>query len=1055
MVLAYRRQLLASSLLVSAALIALPATAQTTAAGATATDNTPAGTTTDQAPNQATSGASPADANVPAVQQADDDNGGGDIVVTGSRIARPTLDSPAPVTTLTVADLTRTGAVTVGDVLNDLPSLRSTYSQASSTQFIGTSGLNFLDLRGLGVTRTLVLVNGRRHITSSEGDFLVDTNTIPTDLIDRVDIVTGGQSAVYGSDAMAGVVNFVLKRDFDGITLNAQSGISDERDHGTYRVSGTFGKNFADGRGNIAVNLEYNKSGLVTYADRPELTGAFTGRRQFQLVDSPAADNTTPNRTYLTNVRSFGYDNGGNFIAYNGGTLSSCGTGASAACLTNGFPRVFGFNPNGSLYEYNYGNDFRPAGSNNNNGGDGGILNDRGTLQPSLKRYVANILGHYDVSDAFKPFFEAKFVRVESFNQGTPTFAQGGQQGTVAVTDDDGNVIGREAASNAISQTSGIPISLDNPFLQPGAAATIRSLLPAGANFFRLNRNNNDFGTRDEFDRRDTYRIVGGVEGTFNDDWKYDVSVNYGEFRTRSTFFNNRINQNFYNAVDAVRNGAGEIVCRINQASVTDPNCVPINVLGNGAPSQAALNYINTNSTRRGKATEFDVTANLVGDSSQLFELPGGPVQFAIGGEYRRETARYAYDELVKSGATFLNAIPDFNPPAFAVKEAYGELNVPLLKNVRFAQELSASAAVRVADYKGSAGTVWTWNAGGLYAPVRDVKFRISYAKAVRAPTLSDLYSSPSQNYDLLNDPCDVNFINTGRENRAANCAAAGVPANFINNTARAGSTEYLSGGNPDLGAETSRSWTYGLVLQPSFIPGLAITADYYDIKIGNVIAPVDAQTILDACYDASSLDNQFCQLINPRQANGEFALPALLQSTVNFSALRAKGIDVDVQYNRRVFGDDKLALRFIGTWVRDRTDYPYLDNPGQPERVKGELGDPIYSFNASADYSHGPVTIGYQMRYIGKQSITDWEAQHDTNGVPALDPYYADRVYYPHAFYHNLRGSLDVNDQFRLYAGIDNLSDEKPPYGLLGNGSDAIYDNVGRFAYIGVTVKM
>ncbi|MFC3558267.1 TonB-dependent receptor domain-containing protein [Sphingomonas qilianensis] len=982
---------------------------------------------------------------------------GADIVVTGSRIARPGLDSAAPVTTIRLADLTRTGGITVGDVLNDLPSLRSSYSQANSTQFIGTSGLNFLDLRGLGVTRTLVLVNGRRHITSSEGDFLVDTNTIPTDLIDRVDIVTGGQSAVYGSDAMAGVVNFVLKRNFEGLSLNAQSGISDKGDHGTYRLSGTYGKNFADGRGNIALNLEYNQSNLVTYSDRPELTGAYTGRKQFQLVDSPALDNTIPNRTLLNNVRSFGYDNGGNFIAYNGAGIGACDAASVAAgCLANGYPRVFGFNPNGALYEYNYGTDFRPAGSNNNNGGDGGILNDRGTLQPSLKRYVANLLGHFDVSDAFKPFIEAKFVRVESFNQGTPTFAQGGEQGTVAVTDDEGNVIGRRAAAGGFSRQSiGIPVAFDNAYLQPGDAATIRSLLPAGADFFRLNRNNNDFGTRDEYDRRDTYRIVGGVEGTFNTDWKYDVSVNYGEFRTRSTFFNNRINQNFYNAVDAVRNPAGQIVCRINQTAVTDPNCVPLNVLGDGAPSQAALNYINTNSRRTGKATEFDVTANVVGDSSQLFELPGGPVQFALGGEYRRETASYSYDDLVKSGATFLNAIPDFNPPSFAVKEAYGEINLPLLKNMRFAEELSANAAVRVADYKGSAGTVWTWNAGALYAPVRDIKFRVSYAKAVRAPTLSDLYSSASQNFDLLDDPCDVNFIGTGRSTRAANCAAAGVPAGFINNAARGGSTEFLSGGNPNLDAETSRSWTYGVVFQPSFLPGLAITADYYDIKISNVIAAVGAQTILDACYDAASLDNQFCGLINPRQANGEFAQSALLQSTVNFAALRAKGVDVDVSYNRRVFGEDKLALRFIGTWVRDRTDYPYLDNPTQKERVKGELGDPVYSFNASADYTHGPVTLGYQLRYIGRQSITDWESQHDTNGVPALDPYYADRVYYPSVVYHALRASVDVDKRFTFYGGVDNLTDKKPPYGLLGNGDDAIYDNVGRFMYVGATVKL
>ena len=188
----------------------------------------------------------------------------GDIVVTGSRIARPTLNSPIPVTTVTVADLTRTGSVVVGDVLNDLPSLQSTYSQQNSTRFIGTAGLNLLDLRGLGTSRTLVLVNGRRHITASAGDFVVDTNTIPTDLIDRVDIVTGGSSAVYGSDAMAGVVNFVLKRDYDGIKLNAQGGVTDKGTRGTYRIAGTFGKNFADGRGNVALSLEYNQANLVT-----------------------------------------------------------------------------------------------------------------------------------------------------------------------------------------------------------------------------------------------------------------------------------------------------------------------------------------------------------------------------------------------------------------------------------------------------------------------------------------------------------------------------------------------------------------------------------------------------------------------------------------------------------------------------------------------------------------------------------------------------------------------------------------------------------------------
>ena len=966
-------------------------------------------------------------------------NAGSEIVVTGSRIARPTLDSPIPVTTLTQADLTRTGAVVIGDVLNDLPSLRSTYSQANSTQFIGTAGLNLLDLRGLGPSRTLVLVNGRRHITGSSGEFLVDTNTIPTDLIDRVDIVTGGSSAVYGSDAMAGVVNFVLKRNFDGLTLNAQSGINDGGDRGTYRVAGTFGKNFADGRGNIALSLEYNQANLLSYTDRADLTGAYAGRNQFQRI-APASAGTAQ-RTFLTGVRSFGYDNGGNFIPYADGNLLSCNE-VVAACRANGAPRVFGFGRDGTLSEYNYGTDFRPVGSNNNQNGSGATLTDTGTLDPSLKRYVANLIGHFDVSEAFKPFFEAKFVRVESFAQSSGTFNQGGSQGT--------------DAEGETYLAGGIPIAFDNAFLNPQAAATIRSLLPAGSDYFRVNRNNTDLGTRDEATRRDTYRIVGGVEGTFNDDWHYDVSANYGEFRTKSRFSNNQIQSRFYNAIDAVRNGAGQIVCRINQTTVTDPSCAPLDILGEGRASQAALNYINTTSTGSGKSTEFDVNANLVGDLSQLFELPGGPVKFAIGAEYRRETASYAYDDTIKGGDTFFNVIPDFRPPAFAVKEAYGEIEIPLLKDLGFAKELTINGAGRVADYKGSTGTVYAYNFGGIYAPISDIKFRVNYSRSVRAPTLGDLYASNSQNFEILDDPCDVNFINTGRSTRAANCAAAGVPANFVNSVARAGSTEYVSGGNPNLQAEKSRSWTYGAILQPRFFPGFALTVDYYDIKIDKVIQSVDAQTILDACYDAPTLDNQFCSLINPRQANGLFARPALLQSVVNYAGRRAKGIDFDASYNHRFGGDTKAAFRVVGTWVRDRTDFPYLDEPSRPDRVKGELGDPIWNVNASVDLTHKNFTLGYQVRYIGRQSITDWEAQHDTNGVPALNPTYADVVYYPKVIYHALRASMDVDKRFTFYGGVDNLTDKKPPYGLLGNGDgDAIYDNIGRFMYVGASVKL
>src|SRR5688500_12244504 len=241
------------------------------------------------------------------------------VLVTGSRIRRPNLESNVPVTSVSAEDLTSQGDVNIGDALNDLPSLRSTFSQANSNRFIGTTGLNILDLRGLGTSRTLVLVNGRRHITASPGDFLVDVNTIPSDLIERVDVITGGNSAVYGSDAVAGVVNFVLRRDFDGIRLRGQGGVSQQGDRAIEFVSLTAGRNFLDDRANVAINLEYVNAEPLYFIDRPELTGAVDGRCQFNLAEftagEPSIGDDVPDNQFFCNVRNAVISNGGTILA--------------------------------------------------------------------------------------------------------------------------------------------------------------------------------------------------------------------------------------------------------------------------------------------------------------------------------------------------------------------------------------------------------------------------------------------------------------------------------------------------------------------------------------------------------------------------------------------------------------------------------------------------------------------------------------------------------------------------------------------------------------------
>ena len=1031
------------------------------------------------APTNPASAAECVDVNSNGVCDADET--GGAIVVTGSRIARdPNLGSSVPLTAITAVELTEQGKVSLGDALNDLPSLRSTYSQGNSTRFIGTAGLNLLDLRGLGISRTLVLVNGKRHITATPGDYLVDTNTIPVDLLERVDVVTGGNSAVYGSDAVAGVVNFVLKRNFEGISLKGQGGISSRGDRGSYFVSGTFGKNFNDGRGNIAISAEYARAQPLYFRDRDSLTGAYSGRCQFQLVtntalDSRGTDGITDN-AFLCGINNAAISDGG-----------SVGALDPASSLARRYLR---FSDSGTLFVDTPTQGFSAYGSGNQQGGGGSTLRNTGQLLAGLQRYDVNLLAHYDISDAFRPYVEAKYVHVDALQEGQPSFF------------------------TSVPGTLGGPaFRCANGFLSAGSLQTLQAngiCANVATGTFGLQRFNVDFGGRGEKHKRDTYRIVAGVEGTFNEDWHYDVSVNYGLLKTNLRSLNNLklfdINGNpdgFNIAVDAVvaptgftgtnftLNSTGQkVVCRVNATTNTRPDCIPINVFGVNAPSTAALAFVNTEAVRNQRASEFDILASISGDSSQLFSLPGGPVGFAIGGEYRKETASSSFDALTASGGTFLNAIQPFSPPNLIVKEAFGELNFPILKDSAFGKELTIHGAGRVSSYNSKTGTVWAWTADAIYAPIEDIKFRAAFSTSVRAPTQSDLYSPFSQNFAQIADPCDVLNIGGG-PNRATNCLAAGVPttvsaataaacpgvaigAPWQNCLARASSTGFQSGGNLNLRAEKGKSLSVGVVFQPRFVPGLNFTVDWYRIKVTDLIATLGAQTIINLCYDnASGINNQYCATVNRSAATGLFVQPAVLASGVNFASQKTEGVDFDLQYRHTFDNGWKLGLRGIATWVRRLDNFTDPTAPTDPNRQLGELGDPTWAANLNANLEIGNFGLSYTVRYLGPQSIGTYEAQHPYTGLcPAsgitgytlktctpgvlslLDPVNNDQfpiVDYPATFYHSARLNMKLDDKkFDFYIGVDNLFDTQPPYGLLGTGGGDPYDTVGRFFYAG-----
>jgi outer membrane receptor protein involved in Fe transport len=976
------------------------------------------------------------------VTQAQEDS----IVVTGSRIRRPNVDSAVPLTSISGDQFFETGSVSIGDTLNQLPALRSTFSQSNSTRFLGTSGLNLLDLRGLGTQRTLVLVNGRRHVA---GDILntaasVDTNTIPTDLIERTDIVTGGDSAVYGSDALAGVVNFVLKDHFDGFQVRGQAGISQFGDAGSDFVSVLAGRNFADGRGNVAINLEYARQDAFYASDRNSYR---TSNGFVQVADAGSA--TQPQSAFYKDIRNGFYSNNGTYLA-----AGTSATGGSYAPLI--------FQPDGTLVPQT-GMPVGLAPFPNYLGGNGDNFRDGTQLafQPNLDRYSVNIIGHFEISKTFVPFFEVSFSRTNTFGSASGPFFTG---------------------------TAGETFSTDNPYLNPQARAIIladNALAPTGSTNFSIYKNAVDLTNRAESAQRDTFRVVGGVRGDLGTRFHYEVSANYGQLVENTHILGNVNYQRYLLAIDAVDQGLasggtanGNIVCRskVNSSGLTPfnnssyatstfasdiANCVPVNLFGASTVTQAARNYLLQDSFARGKLTQLVLSGNISGDTGAFFNLPGGPVGFDVGAEYRRETAFYQQDAATSAAVTFYNAIPLFSPTSFEVKEAFGELRLPILKDLRFAQDLTISAAGRVANYKGSTGTVFAYNVGGEYSPLRGLRFRTNYSQAVRAPNLSDLYLQPGQNYFQFNDPCAARNITLGSNFRQANCQAAGVPANY---DAIATSTPgYFSAGQPNLRAETSKSLTFGAVLTPAFLRGFSFSADYYHIVVNNVINTPGAQSIINACYDLPTLNNQFCSLFKrdvtiPVSATAiEYVNNSLTAQPFNYAKLVNSGIDFEAAYQHQFSGIGEIRSRILYTLSLQQNNYLDIYNPTFYQQIMGTLSNPRNSFIFDLSLKSGNFTIGYKLRYLDKMTNGPYENYNSVQGRAPTNPYaYASNyTSYPVITYHSIRGQIDVNDKFNIYAGVDNLFDQLPPFGLTGTQTDAIYPNVGRFLYVGVSAKL
>jgi iron complex outermembrane recepter protein len=1018
-----------------------------------------------------------------------------EVVVTGSRIARPELESPAPIASLSADDLLSVGQTDAEDVIRYTPSLFSSTSTALSATRGTLLGGAQLDLRGLGSTRTLVLVNGRRHVAAATGRAIVDVSTIPSNLIERVDVLTGGASAVYGSDAVSGVVNYVLKRKTDGLEFEAQTGLSGEGDAGSLYASALYGNTFgSDDRGNFLFSVEFASDQPIAYKDRDYLRGnqrrdddsnprllvqasdvtpavraagipvgiAFSDLDPADLALFPAARvdeglNGSP-RAFLPG-RTFSISSPYGLIGFdrnNNGVSDSLNAdldrnGADDCTQTyNGYEARYGcwvVDPNTGLVRPF--NDGLISGFANQFGGDGiSVFLDNEQVVPDLQRVNVNWNAYYDISDRVRPFIETKFVRIKA--------------------SDINNI-------NSFNDT--IPIQLDNPFIPAQLRSAIDAYYVANPTQNRANgrviisRDNTDFGVNRREVTRDTTRIVAGFEGALSEAWSYEVAFNLGRSEEEEISQKTRLEDRFYAAVDAVTNPAtGQPVCRItlnpaaipetspfpgfdfqyNTFSPTDGTCRPLNLFGFGSPSEAAVNFVNIPDIERSTLDQSVFSATLTGDTSAWFELPAGPIGVAIGGEYRREKSSFEVSEFQRQ-AFFFESGTQPESGKMSVKEAFAEFRVPLLEDVPGAKQLTFDAAARFSDYGGAlepVGGVTTWKAGLFYAPVSDVGVRATFNRAIRAPSLTDVVSPRTPATFRPVDVCDFRQRNRGPNpaNRDANCDADGIPDNFRDPlTARILGT---TGGNPDLVEETSDSFTAGLVFQPRFLEGFTMTVDYYRYKIEEAIASVPANDIVAGCYDSAPAEfpNDFCSIFT---RNRNATSPLFLgfngfnNAPINYARFETDGIDLDAIYRFTPGDIGQFTIRLSGNYSRSLDFFTSANDPSALDSGRGEAQNPKWAGSTSVSWQRGALRVNWQSFFQDKQYF---------QGVEAEDPSEYAGVNQDDAFWsHDLSASYEVSDTFTVRGGVNNVTDEEPFLAEAGYPVSAI----GRNFFISFSKKI
>jgi len=964
-----------------------------------------------------------------------------EVVVTGTRIRQPNLTAISPVATVSQEDFKLAGVTRVEDLVGNLPQAIADFG---GTQANGSQGTATVNLRGLGSQRNLILVNGRRLMPgdpTQNGNSTPDLNQIPGSLIERVEVLTGGASAVYGADAVSGVVNFIMDDNFEGVRLDYQySFYQHSNDNGTVQdvvrgqgfalpdgnvrdgyasdVTFVLGMNTGDGRGNAVVYGGYRTIDAVLQSERDySACSLFSG----DVFEACAGSSTTAEARFQPAFQ----------------------TGEAAGAENSAFPGVSPRGPGGALVPYTGSMAFNYAPYNH--------------YQRPDERYTAGLFAHYDVADSTTVYAEMQFMDDRTQAQIAPSGAFRGSG----------------------PFTSSYAVNCDNPFLpadQVDYFCTQQGLGPNDDALLSIGRRNVEGGGRNSDLGHTSYRGVAGIRGDITSAWGYDAYAMYGQTNYVNVYQNDFSSRRVTNALLAVDDGEGNIVCRVNvddNVVNDDPQCVPWNIFQPGGVTPDALNYVQVPGFAKGKNTEVVVSGAINGDLTDYgIKLPTADqgLALAFGAEYRSEDQEFFNDvsfltgDLLGQGGAQLDTVGSFN-----VKEAFLEARLPLVQGKTFAESISVEGGYRYSDYNLGFETD-TYKFGADWAPMQALRFRGSYQRAVRSPNITELFRPQVVQLDGSTDPCAVE--NPGVDVPTftlEQCMRTGVTAAQYGFIAENPASQYngLTGGNPDLQPEEADTYSFGFVFTPDFAPGLSITVDYYDIKIEDVISTVGADLAINTCLRTG--DPAFCDLINRAPGSGSLWLGFegyITDTNFNLASLQATGIDTEINYRFDIGqSGHALGMSLIGSYTDELTTEPLkgfekYDCKGLYGNVCG-YPTPEWKHKARVTwFSPWDLDVSLTWRYV--DGVDNENTVDNSNFV--LGAYEQTDAKIDSQNYLDLAASYHLETDpadltFRL--GINNLTDEEPPiFGndisvavfVNGNTFPQAYDALGQYIFMSVT---